>query len=373
MENKKSLFAWVENNLRLVVVLSLLATLVLPYLLSLPACRSFFELYKGHYVGDAIGGITAPVIGLVSIILLYLTFKAQKDAAYKTALENRIFQMIDLHRKNVELMHSEISNLDGQEVFKMICGQINMCVEDLSAFFEKATENEVLLIPFRNKLQENYPNVDPLSFAKIDIAYSIVFWGFRDPSMEALVSLLSKRYVKDFYMPVINYLSLRPVAKSKDPEREWEQLMNETVEAKVRFAEAIRNPERGFFSEMYRQRYPVLFSRNYERLYWGHHLRLGHYFRHLYAVVDYVNSQSKLSEEEKYEYVKMIRTQLSNTEQMIIMANSLSDMGKEWEMFKKNSDDTPFITRYNFIKNIPEKEVFGFNYRIVYPDVNYEF
>lgn len=38
---------------------------------------SFFDFSQTGQIGDTIGGITAPIVGLVSIFLLWWTFRAQ--------------------------------------------------------------------------------------------------------------------------------------------------------------------------------------------------------------------------------------------------------------------------------------------------------
>lgn len=374
MNRRNSLLGWVESHLNLVMIVSLLVIVIVPFVFSLPAFCRFFELHEGHNVGDAIGGITAPVIGIVSILLLCITLQAQKDAEYRTALENRIFQMINLHRKNVESMHSEARNLDGQDVFKMISDQIDNCVKDLTPFFEQESAESILSDSFAVELQKARPGVDLKAFAKLDIAYSVVYIGLRDEYLDTLELLLAKRYQKEFFMPLLNFLRLRPVSNHKEGREEWKKLAMESVETKKIFSAAIvdDDPDPRVKKQLLLY-FPTLNSGLREKYYWGHQFRLGHYFRHLFSTVEYIDSQEDLSEKKKYEYVKMLRTQLSNTEQMVFMANSISDMGSPWELFRKDPDGKAFITTYNLIRNIPQKEVYGTMYREFYPDVDYEF
>jgi hypothetical protein len=51
----------------------------------------------------------------------------------------------------------------------------------------------------------------------------------------------------------------------------------------------------------------------------GHQSRLGHYYRHLYQTVSYVNKQT--ADLDKYEYVKTIRAQLTTHEQALLFIN----------------------------------------------------
>ena len=107
----------------------------------------------------------------------------------------------------------------------------------------------------------------------------------------------------------------------------------------------------------------------------GHQSRLGHYYRHLFQAVTYINTQPKdiLSYREKYQYIKTLRTQLSTQEQLLFFWNSISDLGLAWEKAKDIRDENDkLITKYNLVKNIPE----GYSQYVkvgdYYPLVDYE-
>jgi hypothetical protein len=78
----------------------------------------------------------------------------------------------------------------------------------------------------------------------------------------------------------------------------------------------------------------------------GHQGKLGHYFRHLYQLIKFVDSSEILTFEEKYDYVRIIRAQLSVYEQILIYYNSFASFGKVWI-------DQDYIVNYKLIKNIP--------------------
>ena len=78
----------------------------------------------------------------------------------------------------------------------------------------------------------------------------------------------------------------------------------------------------------------------------GHSDRLGHFYRHLFQTVKFVVEQDEniFDFEDKYSYVKMLRAQLSNHEQLLLYYNSTAWFDNEWR---------PFFTDYRLIKNIP--------------------
>lgn len=78
----------------------------------------------------------------------------------------------------------------------------------------------------------------------------------------------------------------------------------------------------------------------------GHTTRLGQYFRNLFHILDYTQNIHILSQEDKYELIKSLRSQLSSYEQILIYFNSLSLYGIP---LRENG----FINNYKLIKNIP--------------------
>ena len=100
--------------------------------------------------------------------------------------------------------------------------------------------------------------------------------------------------------------------------------------------------------------------------YTGHVNRLGNYFRNIYQAIKYVDEVTFLNENEKYDYMKIFRAQMSAYEQAMLFYNSLSDLGKplEFEQYKKkvtgytheqktNVYKKLYITKYDLIRNTP--------------------
>lgn len=75
----------------------------------------------------------------------------------------------------------------------------------------------------------------------------------------------------------------------------------------------------------------------------GHADILGHYYRHLSQTTKYITKQIHLNYDRKYEYIKTLRAQLSNFEQLMLYYNGIALFPEIWyELF----------TDYRFIKNI---------------------
>lgn len=74
---------------------------------------------------------------------------------------------------------------------------------------------------------------------------------------------------------------------------------------------------------------------------------LDHYFRHLYRIFKYVDTSDSISEDERYEYACIIRSQLSDYELVMLFYNCLTANGRA--KFK------PLIEKYSIFNNLREE------------------
>lgn len=78
----------------------------------------------------------------------------------------------------------------------------------------------------------------------------------------------------------------------------------------------------------------------------GHHT--GQYFRRLFNIIRYIDNQKIFLQEEKYEYARIVRSQLSNYEIKLLLYNSISPKG---------SDFSDYIERYKLLKGIAGEDL----------------
>jgi hypothetical protein len=78
----------------------------------------------------------------------------------------------------------------------------------------------------------------------------------------------------------------------------------------------------------------------------GHQSRLGHYYRHLFQSVRFVDRQTL--DIDKYEFVKTIRAQLSTHEQALLLLNSLTPLGRNWWAHD-------LVNKYRLVQNLPRE------------------
>jgi hypothetical protein len=101
----------------------------------------------------------------------------------------------------------------------------------------------------------------------------------------------------------------------------------------------------------------------------GYSFVLAHYFRHLYLTVKYiVNSDVIDSYEKKMSYLKILRAQLSNYEQVLIFYNWLAKpFGGAWE--EDSPEGNCYLTDYKMIHNLWVTELKQDDY--IVSNVNY--
>ncbi|HRD80816.1 MAG TPA: putative phage abortive infection protein, partial [Saprospiraceae bacterium] len=95
----------------------------------------------------------------------------------------------------------------------------------------------------------------------------------------------------------------------------------------------------------------------------GHQTRLAHYFRHLFHAVKFINDNKYINFVQKFEYIQILRAQLSIYEIAIFFFHSLSDLGEPWEKRK-------YVSNYALIRNLPPEFTKGISpekyYKIKY-------
>ncbi len=355
--------------------------------------------------GDFVGGVIGTIFSGAAFYFLYITLVEQRSASIsqlnsfeRERLESRFFELIKMHRENVSefkfnavkhianenSMQIEKKEYEGKAVFNIIFKQFVICRNELEPFFRM---KRVYEIPYKKKLAENeFVKKNKISLSllgKIDICYSIVFYGVSSEGLILLREKFKGRYKEKFVNDILNFISLKP-SENRDILPKWEKVLAKSSKGKkIKITNDIlyKRSENKFRDDSSEDNYIIdNYHNKFVKYYGGHQFRLGHYYRHLFQTVKYINEQEKLSYKQKYEYIKILRAQLSTYEQTILLLNSLSTMGYSWELIpdinsdvkKYNSNDFNLITKYNLIKNISGDTIFGLPFKIFYPEVEYE-
>jgi hypothetical protein len=300
MQDKKKDYK--TNLTPFIIILLVLAGLLFvfapfaPRLFTDPALLKYFDFRTTGQIGDTIGGLMTPFINLSAVIVTGLAFYMQYRA----------------NQVQVQIFTHQIKQTERQFKKEQLYQETQNKVQQFeSQFFEmlrlhKENVDELNIISVVNGKQVSkrqafktflsYINFDHLPFIhEYKHAYDVFFWGWNS-----------------------DYIDIDSLSYS------WHRIIEGPKEADYSF--------------------PIDF-----REYKGYSSSLGHYFRHLFLMVKFVAYSDAITDyKSKMKYLKILRAQLSNHEQIMLFYNWLgSGYGDTWE-----NEENKFFTEYKIIHNL---------------------
>ena len=280
--------------------------------------HSMLDYSSTGQIGDTIGGITAPFIGVSAAILTFLAFFMQFKANEKhnrqfneqslekerEKHENKILYLIKQNRNIAENM-SISDRVKGAKCFSRMFNEYRAAYEIVESFYSDEIDKGEI---------DNYE--------VINISFIIFYNGTGNVSNELNMNILKNtpriNELLAVFDNVSSYLGEQPNSHQR-LKKKFNIKYNDESLGKLSF-----------------------------KPFDGHTTRLGQYFRNLFHILSYTQDiDTKLiPEKEKYELIKSLRSQLSSYEQILIYFNSLSLYGAPLR-------DSGFINQYHLIKNIP--------------------
>lgn len=319
--NSASLSHFKWNNNIIIISFMLLSTASFLLALSLYYTYELIENvgnFKIDYsklgpYGDLIGGIMNPVVAFIGIIAASLAFYAQYRANSQVQkqfkiqqFESQFYEMLRIHNSNVQEM--DIANkIKGRKCFMRMFYEFEFIYLSLFNIYDTG----------KDSFNWNYTK-EELS----DFAYKVFFFGIGSISNRVIL-----RLIDETHHPIIVLLikNLEDIQNNYNPDTE------DSNEVATPFEDQ-----------------STIFT--FEMFYFpfdGHSTRLGHYYRHLFQTVSYIVNTDVITKRlEKYKYLKLVRAQLSNHEQLLLYYNGISSFGNEWII-------TDYFTTHRMIKNIP--------------------
>lgn len=269
---------------------------------------SIIAISKTSALGDTIGGLSAPIIGIIASALSFLSFYMQYKAnqgATSQFKNTSISENRDRFDRRLEALIQQ-----NREIAK------NMTIFDLppeKTFVSLYKELKLSIDTVRNEYGKFIANRDI-----INIGYAFFYLGVGNTSNLLLRDLFKKTpEIIDALIFKFGYLqdswSLNQEAMKLGAESEQGEL--------------------------------------HEILYYpfdGHQTRLGHYFRSYFHVLKFAttNCDNLFDFKQIYEKIKSLRTQTSTYEQILILANSQTVFGID--LIRNH-----YIRDFKLTKNIP--------------------
>lgn len=324
-ERQKKMLNWI-------VTCRVIAVVLVPFIPGIVTNYSWgydFDFNDYNEIGDAIGGVLGPTVGLIGAALTFLAFwvqfkanQEQKKALLEQQIqiegqshresrdlfENKFFTMLSIHRDNVKEM--DINNDSGRKVFVRLTDELRF----LYARIKQLSQSSDLSGETRASLSND---------VLFQIAYLSFFFGIGEKSTPLVKDLVGDE-LHGFVEFTHEKMGKNGTSAANVDIREVE------IDGKI-------------FSWKYREMPGE-----------GHLRRLSHYVRHLYQMVKFVDDQPEdfLSDADKYEYVTTLRAQLSAHEQLLLYYNALSILGQPW-LSRVNDKSENYFEKYCMIKSVP--------------------
>lgn len=336
------LINWIDRNhritLRWFVIILLLIFFGFPILLTQVRWFIQFDENTG-VIGDTIGGIVGPLIALLAAVLTFFAFwiqyranrQQQLDLA-KERFENKFFEMLRLHKENVnEMVIEGYDTSYTKKTTKNLPDPANGITETTVERIPKLTSGRKIFVTTNSELQACH------EICKLTLAFEH-FEG-----KEAYLIKLAYR----FLFNGLDTNAVTSVDGSNSKDKEYIKLCRERLMAARRRHESSSGMNKVYHFPGSNHRVSMNFK---YKPFSGHSSRFGHYYRHLFLMVNYVVGQEEtlFDYSEKRDYLRMVRAQLSKHEQLMLYFNFLSGYGSKWE-----NQTNKFFSDYRMIHNLP--------------------
>lgn len=255
-------------------------------------------------MGDSYGVFNALFSGFAFIGVLVTLYFQSCDNKKRTVVE-QYYQMLDVQQKVID-------EINVAQVRKVKQGESIIVAKGRKAFAEFKIQMKYLQKAIKEVSEKNGFEFSEIDIA--DIAYAVFFYG----SSKTWKPLMME-YLKDY--------------------PETERLVDSII------------------SRLDSDKRFILYRPN--------HNYLSVYFRNMYNAIKLIDNCKLISSEEKKDYVKILRAQLSNAELYILFFNIISRFGKKWI-------ENDYVTKYQLIQNLPLMYCDGYNPKDYFPKIKFE-
>lgn len=366
----------------LILLLSFLVLLFFTTIHSIDVLDNAKDYSKIGPYGDYIGGILNPLIAVFAVFAAGFAFYAQYEANKQVQdqfkiqqFESQFYEMLHLHRENLNEM-----NIEGY-VFEYVNN-------DKSKEAKKNSKNEKITSGkkvFVTMLKE---------FESIHLICTKVFmfqFNLLVSPQKEQVDILLKQFIFDHsYYVFFNGVNLYKKNIDRYKQNDTTGFLNLVLDDFVAELQSKRRKHLELGIKEFHLYYSIgsVLTNNFRtKSLWlsfnykpfsGHQSILAHYYRHLFQTVKFVAKQNEnlITYESKRDYLRVLRSMMSNQEQILLFYNWYGGFGSNWEektiSNRKNKKGNYFFTDYRMIHNIPPDLLIDeINLREIFFNVNY--
>lgn len=308
-----------------IVILIIGITIIITFLLVKPFNDWSFnpdsELFSRY--GDFIGGFIGTIFSLVAILLLYNTLIAQKETLVKQDEQLK-------HQKQVfeiERFESTIFNLlnTQREISNSINGYFYSLNDSLKPVTYQAQGRQFFLYS-KNELHKIWLSIDNKEYLGI----------FDEDYIEYIQNEINELYDPNSQTP------------THPDDAKAEEFRIKTDE-RLKYTNYAYDITKDKWGKMNKMDIPKRLKSIYGLFFLKYHYAVGHYFRHLYHILKFIDDFEKSNkglDNISKKYIDFIQAQMSSYELMLLFYNSLS--------YPKLLD---LIIKYDFLENLAEEDL----------------
>ncbi|MFZ0596284.1 MAG: putative phage abortive infection protein [Flavobacterium sp.] len=350
----------------------IILSFVVPFLIVFDEKTSTLNFLDKGNIGDTLGGTMNPFIALAGVVVTGLAFymqyraneiqrelfddgleenklqfneqlRIQQEQFLFQQFENQFFEMLRLHKDNIsemtivgylfeegtrntEIEKNDESNSDNKPKYKdenfPKGKKIERTISGRKIFVAMSKEFKSCYHILKNEL--NVENIDN-SEAVFKMSYFIFFLGLNE----------FKRGIDGF---VTEYGISRAIL--------------------LKLYKALKEARAEHYNKGVKKYKSVSLEFNFKP-FTGHQSRLGHYYRHLFQILKFVTKEQvfEMPYEKKRDFLRILRAQLSNHEQLMLFYNWYADFGDAWEekshRRRREGEGNYYFTDYRMIHNLP--------------------
>ncbi len=254
-------------------------------------------------IGDFVGGVVGTAFSFAATLLLVVTLLEQNNQNKRNIFVQSYYEMLHVHAEHVRqiILNKQDKTFKGREVFPQLIKSYNSIYNNVSSYVSNIINGGL------QGLKEERAILDYLSDSN---------------KRERLTMRLTYGY---FFYGTDSFRLLH---------------YNDNIEKTIEDCIISISKKGQFYTK-------------------GYHVLLGHYFRHMFQMIQYIIKADFLNEQERYTYSKQLRAQLDDDEQLLLYYDSMADVGNEWIIpsFGDNEvnrvEEMCPIARFRMIKNIP--------------------
>ena len=278
------------------------------------------------YIGDYISGTIGVGISVITLIVVFITFYAEKRKNKRQRFEDHFFH----------LLKNQKNNLTQMKIEKRISSQHSDIKPKLGDYVSEKAVLQIFreFFKIREKVQLSDFGLNNIEIIKV--SYIFLYYGLGDRSFNIVENLFYDGKLDKKQQAILFDMFTDGKIKNKVREKY-------ALDKDVKLSSLEREIKNITKNNLYRKEISEYL--NYPAV-GGHQTRLDHYFANLLFCFDLINEQKKyMLEDDLKIYKKELMSQLNVYEKILLIIHSTSSMGEDFQNYVLEYDIKRYIPK----------------------------